>query len=102
MRRVIIAALAGGGFLAWVLAVALEWPLVAWFAYGAWASLAVGVLLRTIRRPRDVARATVDAGDQVQDISLGRRAPTMYPPDPAASSQYGDAPAPGPLNLPER
>lgn len=104
MRRALvpIAVIVGAvGFLAWVIAAALELPIVSWFVYALWGAIAVGLVARAFRRPRDAASVPIEAADQVQNLYLGRKLPTMYPNDPAASSQYGDAPPPDPLNLPE-
>lgn len=102
VRRTFLVVLVGVGFLAWILAIALEWPLVAWFAYATWAALAIGLMIQSFRRPRQVGRVTVAASEQLQNVYLGRRPPTIYPPDPTASSQYGDALPPDPLELHER
>jgi hypothetical protein len=85
-----------------VLAIAFELPIVSWFVYALLASIGVGVIVRAFRRPGDAVSVPIEAADQVQSMYLGRKPPTMYPADPAASSQYGDAPPPGPLNLRDR
>jgi hypothetical protein len=102
MKRALIIALAALGFVAWALAIAFELPIVSWFVYALWGSIGVGIIVRAFRRPRDAASAPVEAADQVQNIYLGRKPPTMYPIDPAASSQYGDAPPPDPLDIRDR
>lgn len=102
MNRALITVFAATGFLAWILAVAFELPVVSWFVYALWGAIAVGLIVRAVRSPRDAAKAPVEAAEQVQNLYLGRKPPTMYPADPAASSQHGDAPASDALDLPER
>lgn len=102
MKRALILILAAAGFLAWVLAVAFELPIVSWFVYALWGAIAIGLVVRAVRSPSDAAHPPVDAADQVQNMYLGRKVPTMYPSDPVASSQYGDAPESSALDLPDR
>lgn len=102
MKRALIAIAAAAGFVAWVLAIALELPIVSWFAYALWGAIAVGMVVRALRRPREAAQVSIEAANQAQDIYLGRKPPTHYPIDPAANSQHGEPPAPNPLQLPDR
>ncbi|MCL2514656.1 MAG: hypothetical protein FWE39_16720 [Nocardiaceae bacterium] len=90
------------GFSAWAVSIALKLPDVQWFAYALWAAIAVGLLLRSIRGRRKAAKAVVDAADEVQDMYLGRSAPTIYPFDPKESAQYGKPPDSNPITLPTK
>lgn len=86
--------LAGAFILLWV-SVAFQWPLTAWIVGGLYALIAVLLVIRFVRRPRDLGNPQTRhpaASDAYSDLYLGRTSPTFFSKDVASTVQIGEPP----------
>lgn len=84
MRFFVAVGLIIGGVAGISIGTSLNMPIATWAFFGFWTAVAVGILLRLFRPRRNygpVQSTTIETADLIQDMYLGRKPPTMPPPD---------------------